>query len=393
MGCGNITTSENESVQKSNPINDIDNNKTIPQDIKRQKSKEKMRQEMKEYQNLIKKKRKKLNENGEIEDTEESDDSRLLFAKGKNLGKKRKKLTQEEIENWKKQDQKEEAKRKGRKAHFSPMQKELPFKHRQPEGKYDKNSSKPFSIGYEDEIYKDVNYGKPIRLYDQTWLTYDVPVEPDIYNPKLQIPPGWRIPTLDDYKYLFKWVGNNEKIKVFLTHEKLLNMKTEYQYLTTDKVFPRENNGYSPKAWTYFCIGFNFYDEVEYPGIEPLVPKKPLKIVTIKKEKKENNNINNNDLNNNLEGEDYDDAILSGDEDDFMKKINKQLDKNKEDLQPVTEEYLIKRKRLFTPNFKDNTITKELNRDEESEMKQSKKKYIEENEESKNSEMTMRMKN
>ena len=387
MGCGNITTSENESVQKSNPINDIDNNKTIPQDIKRQKSKEKMRQEMKEYQNLIKKKRKKLNENGEIEDTEESDDSRLLFAKGKNLGKKRKKLTQEEIENWKKQDQKEEAKRNGRKAHFSPMQKELPFKHRQPEGKYDKNSSKPFSIGYEDEIYKDVNYGKPIRLYDQTWLTYDVPVEPDIYNPKLQIPPGWRIPTLDDYKYLFKWVGNNEKIKVFLTHEKLLNMKTEYQYLTTDKVFPRENNGYSPKAWTYFCIGFNFYDEVEYPGIEPLVPKKPLKIVTIKKEKKENNNINDNNLNNNLEGEDYDDAILSGDEDDFMKKINKQLDKNKEDLQPVTEEYLIKRKRLFTPNFKDNTITKELNRDEESEMKQSKKKYIEENEESKNSEM------
>ena len=101
MGCGNITTSENGSVQKSNPINDIDNNKTIPQDIKRQKSKEKMRQEMKEYQNLIKKKRKKLNENGEIEDTEESDDSRLLFAKGKNLGKKRKKLTQEEIENWK----------------------------------------------------------------------------------------------------------------------------------------------------------------------------------------------------------------------------------------------------------------------------------------------------
>ena len=388
MGCGNITTSENESVQKSNPINDIDNNKTIPQDIKRQKSKEKMRQEMKEYQNLIKKKRKKLNENGEIEDTEESDDSRLLFAKGKNLGKKRKKLTQEEIENWKKQDQKEEAKRKGRKAHFSPMQKELPFKHRQPEGKYDKNSSKPFSIGYEDEIYKDVNYGKPIRLYDQTWLTYDVPVEPDIYNPKLQIPPGWRIPTLDDYKYLFKWVGNNEKIKVFLTHEKLLNMKTEYQYLTTDKVFPRENNGYSPKAWTYFCIGFNFYDEVEYPGIEPLIPKKPLKIVTIKKENKENNNINDNNLNNNLENEDYDDAILSGDEDDFMKKINKQLDKNKEDLQPVTEEYLIKRKRLFTPNFKDNTITKELNRDEESEMKQSKKKYIEENEESKNSEMT-----
>ena len=283
---------------------------------------------MKEYQKIIKKKRKNLKENGEIEETEESEDSRLLYAKGKDLGKKRKKLTQEEIEDWLKQDHREEEKRKGRKSPFSPMQKELPFKHKEPEGKYDKNSSKPFSIGYEDEIYRDVNYGKPIRLYDQTWLAYDVPVEPGVYCPKLQIPPGWRIPTLDDYKYLFKWVGNNEKIKVFLTHERLLNMKTEYQYITTDKVFPRENNGYSPKAWSYFCIGFNFYDEVEYPGIEPLVPKKKLKIMKIKKEEKKNNNINNNlnqdelnnnDNNNNLENEEYDDAILSGEEDDFMK--------------------------------------------------------------------------
>ena len=48
------------------------------------------------------------------------------------------------------------------------------------------------------------------------------------------------------------------------------------------KVFPDEINGYSPKAWSYFCIGFNFYDEVEYPGIEPLIPKKPLKIISLK---------------------------------------------------------------------------------------------------------------
>ena len=205
MGCGNIAPTESETSKKqnlknNNNINNINNtnNKSISQDIKRKKSKERMRQEMKEYQKIIKKKRKNLNENGEPEETEESEDSRLLFAKGKDLGKKRKKLTPEEIEDWIKQDQKEENKRKGRKAHFSPMQKEVPFRHKEPEGKYDKNSSKPFSIGYEDEIYRDINYGKPIRLYDQTWLSYDVPVEPGVYSPKLQIPPGWRIPTLDD---------------------------------------------------------------------------------------------------------------------------------------------------------------------------------------------------
>ena len=343
MGCGNVTTSDPENIEQKSSLKKILNQPYPAQSEKRQRAKDKMRQEMKEYQKLIKRKRKNLNQNGEVEDTDESDDSRLIYAKGKNFGKKRKKLTQEEIEDWMKQDQKEKMKRKGRKAHFSPMQKEVPFKHREPEGKFDKNSSRPFSLGFEDEIYKDINYGKPIRLYDQTWLTFDVPVEPDVYNPKMQIPPGWRIPTLDDYKHLFKWVGNNEKIKVFLTHEKLLNMKTDYQYITTDKVFPRENNGYSPKAWSYFCIGFNFYDEVEYPGIEPLVPKKALKIVQVKKDKKEENkDINDNleNLNIDKEKEGYDDAILSGDEDDFMKKMNKQLNKNKEDFQPIDENYI-----------------------------------------------------
>ena len=70
-----------------------------------------------------------------------------------------------------------------------------------------------------------------------------------------------------------------------------------------------------------------------------------------------------------------------------MKKINKQLDKNKEDFQPVTEDYILKRKKLFTPNFKDNSIAKELNRDDESEKTQRKRTFKEE-EESKNSEIT-----
>ena len=389
MGCGNITVAEPDGIKTKKSLTKILNQPNPSQNIKRQKAKDKMRQEMKEYQNIIKKKRKNLNQNGEIEDTDESEDSRLIYAKGKNFGKKRKKLTQEEIEDWMKQDEKEKNKRKGRKAHFSPMQKELPFKHREPEGKYDKHSSRPYSLGYEDEIYKDINYGKPIRLYDQTWLTYDVPVEPDVYNPKMQIPPGWRIPTLDDYKHLFKWIGNNEKIKVLLTHEKLLNMKTEFQYITTDKVFPRENNGYSPKAWSYFCIGFNFYDEVEYPGIEPLVPKKALKIVQVKRDKKEDNkNINDNEENMNTNKEEYDDAILSGEEDDFMKKMNKQLNKNKEDFQPVDENYIRKKTRLYTYFLKDNEIIKDLNREDETSQIQKKKKYLEdEEEESKNSEM------
>ena len=391
MGCGNVTTLDPENIEQKSSLKKILNQPYPAQFEKRQRAKDKMRQEMKEYQKLIKRKRKNLNQNGEVEDTDESDDSRLIYAKGKNFGKKRKKLTQEEIEDWMKQDQKEKMKRKGRKAHFSPMQKEVPFKHREPEGKFDKNSSRPFSLGFEDEIYKDINYGKPIRLYDQTWLTFDVPVEPDVYNPKMQIPPGWRIPTLDDYKHLFKWVGNNEKIKVFLTHEKLLNMKTDYQYITTDKVFPRENNGYSPKAWSYFCIGFNFYDEVEYPGIEPLVPKKALKIVQVKKDKKEENkDVNDNleNLNIDKEKEGYDDAILSGDEDDFMKKMNKQLNKNKEDFQPIDENYIRKKRHLYTFFTKDNEIIKDLNREDEISQTQKRKKFNgDEDEESKNSDM------
>ena len=334
MGCGNVNTLENEnhrnllSEQNSNLNKSQDKNlydKNNPKNItsqknnpKKRKLKEKMKQEMKEYQRLIKRKRRFLNKNGEYEDSSYSDDSRLNYAKGKNLGKKRKKLTPDEIEDGIKQDEKEEEKRKGRKAYFSPMQKEVPFKHRQSEGPYDQSSSKPFSLGYENEIFKDINYGKPIKLYNQTWLTYDAPVEPNIYGPRVQIPPGWRIPTIDDYKKLFQFVGNNEKIKVFLTHEKLLNMKKEFQYITSDKVFPDDNNGYNSKAWTFFCIGFNFYDEVEYPGMEKIEPpNKTKKVIKIKKD-----NIINTNTNENKKKEEYDDAIIFDEEDDLIKKIN-----------------------------------------------------------------------
>ena len=81
----------------------------------------------------------------------------------------------------------------------------------------------------------------------------------------------------------------------------------------------------------FFCIGFNFYDKVEYPGIEPLVnPNKQKKIINIQND---NNNIINTNtkklsLNeDNKEDDEYDDAILSGDEDEFIKQMNKQLNK------------------------------------------------------------------
>ena len=406
MGCGNVSTSEKDKEKNNLSESNINlkdenkdkdkksNSKTNIKDIvktknsdKRKKAKEKMIKEMKEYQNIIKRKRKNLNKNGEYDDSSVSEDSRLKYAKGKNLGKKRKKLTLEEIEDGMKQDQKEEEKRKGRKAYFSPMQKEVPFKHRESEGAYDPNISKPYSLGFENEIYKDIDYGKPIRFYNQTWLTYDAPVEPNIYGPRVMIPPGWRIPTLKDYKNLFQYVGNNEKLKIFLTHERLMNMKTEYLYITSDKVFPAENNGYNSKAWTYFCIGFKFYDEVEYPGIEPLVPpNEDMKIINIKKDE---DNINTNiDKSINENKEEYEDAIVSEDDDDFIKKMNKQLIKNKEDYGPLTSDDIRKKKRLFTPNFKDNFAFKELNKEEKTK-KNYRKKYNndEDNEEEKNNEL------
>ena len=363
---------KNDNKKSDSKKNDFKKNKVLSEKEQmalekrkqdRNKKKEKMLKEMKEYQKLIKRKRRFLNKNGEYEESEDSD-SRLQYAKGKNLGKKRKKLTPEEIEDGIMQDKKEEDKRKGRKAYFSPMQKEVPFKHKESEGPYDPNTSKPYSLGYEDEIYRDINYGKPIKLYNQTWLTYDAPIEADMYGPRVMIPPGWRIPTLKDYKNLFKFIdNNNEKLKIFLTHEKLFNMKTEYLYITSDKVFPEDYNGYNSKAWAYFCIGFNFYDEIEYPGIEPLIPpNKPKKIINII-----GNDNNNNIINSNIKekisenNEPFEDAIVSDDDDDFIKKMKKQLKQNKEDYGPLVEDDIRKKNRLYTPNFKDNSIYNELN--------------------------------
>ena len=122
------------------------------------------------------------------------------------MGKKNYNLTEKDKEEILKQDLKEVAKREKRLANFLPLKKELEFDHKPEEEDIDINL-KPFSIGYEEEIYSGLNYGKPIRLFNQIWLTVDLPVEPDLYNPRVQIPPGWRIPTLEDYQELFNWCG------------------------------------------------------------------------------------------------------------------------------------------------------------------------------------------
>jgi predicted ATPase len=43
-----------------------------------------------------------------------------------------------------------------------------------------------------DEIYDEVNYGKPIRVANQVWLPYDFKVMPDTQSPKLYFcPSSW----------------------------------------------------------------------------------------------------------------------------------------------------------------------------------------------------------
>ena len=41
----------------------------------------------------------------------------------------------------------------------------------------DENENKPFKLGNEDEKYKGINYRKPIQLFNQTWLTFNLPVK------------------------------------------------------------------------------------------------------------------------------------------------------------------------------------------------------------------------
>ena len=173
------------------------------------------------------------------------------------------------------QNQREIEKRKKRIKKMSSLQSEISFDHKEPEPEFDLNKYKngeinfedeneenrPFKLGYEDEKYNGINYGKPIQIFNQTWLTLDVPVEPDVVRPKVEIPPGWRIPTLKDYEALIEMAGTKEKAHVLLTHKNLLNMNKDFQYVTSDKVFENEFNGYNKKSWIYYCVAFQQFDD------------------------------------------------------------------------------------------------------------------------------------
>jgi hypothetical protein len=99
--------------------------------------------------------------------------------------------------------------------------------------------------GYEDEIYNDINYGKPIKIGKQTWLTYDFGVLADENNPKVNCPTGWRIPYVTDYLEMFKYLG--KKAFKVTTNKAKLNMKTNRVYLTRSKSDP----------WVFQCVDYS----------------------------------------------------------------------------------------------------------------------------------------
>ena len=237
------------SSQKSHPLS-IDSSQYIPRKYNKKIPKEDQDNDFKKYQNEIKKKR-------HDSDSNSSSDSELRKNKRK-LG-----LYHSIIDAEISQEEKEERKRKYRMQYIPPLQKEVPFRHREKEEIYNPNDidSKPFKLGYEDEIYNGKNYGIPIQIYNQTWLTYDFPVEPDVKNPRVEIPLGWRIPYKKDYEELINFAESNERAKIVLTHEKLLNMNEDFIYITSDKVYSNEFDGYKNDAWKFYCIGFDISDE------------------------------------------------------------------------------------------------------------------------------------
>ena len=173
MGCTTTNTINNNKPSNLNPNSKLSQYKKFQESKnapKKQtkKDREKMNKEMKEYQKLIKRNRKDLNENGQYMDSESSEDARLLNAKNlKKIKKKRQKLTPSEIEDGINQDLKEEEKRKNRHAFFSKQKKEIPFNHHLSEEKYDPHVTKNYCIGYEEieEIDNQTNIKGKRRTY------------------------------------------------------------------------------------------------------------------------------------------------------------------------------------------------------------------------------------
>ena len=342
MGCAMTQTTPDNTPRRSKPIKGRPNYNQDPR-------------EFQNYQRRIRKDRNDKGSNNNNDDYDSEDDEidaarRRINQNTQNRRKGKKNINNlrtEDMEEDLLQDFREMKKRKNRKQKISQLQKEVPFKHREKEEPYDPRVSKPFKIGYEEEIYNGINYGVPIQLYNQTWLTIDCKVDPDTHKPQVEIPPGWRIPTLDDYKTLIKWAGSNEKAKILMTHPRLLKMDPSLQYITSTKAYPSENNGYNNKAWMFYCIAFDREDDAEGDqeqlgngGIAMNETEVGFSESDRKRERKKKKN-----------NKDKEDTVISeGDEtidygnSEFVYQMKKQLKENKEIYQPVDMKTENKRK-------------------------------------------------
>ena len=260
MGCGHAKlSSENDSKTDENKKSSEESKNKSSKDSKKKSSDSKSKKKKKTSDKKSKTSSSKK-EDVQYEKTNPDEENKLKNSTRikKKLGKKSYTETEEDKENELRQDLKEAAKREKRIKKFPPQQKELEFDH-VPDDDYDP-IKKPFELGYEEEIHKGINFGKPVRIFNQIWLSVDLPVEPDLYYPRVEIPTGWRIPNIEDYQELIKNCGDNDKAEIVLTHKLLLNMNKKYQYITLNKVYENIKDGYDPKAWMYNCIGFDFVD-------------------------------------------------------------------------------------------------------------------------------------
>jgi uncharacterized protein (TIGR02145 family) len=112
------------------------------------------------------------------------------------------------------------------------------------------------NCGFEDEIYDGINYGRPFKIQNQTWLSYEFEVTPDMICPKVKCPVGWRIPTVSDYITLFTNISHkNEEIYEFLISDGF-KMKKDKLYVTCTKMFKNCVVGNLDESWIFKCIGF-----------------------------------------------------------------------------------------------------------------------------------------
>ena len=288
MGCGSVNTNNSgkPEEEEDEEEEEEEESKETKKSRKSQKKKSSSKGSKKKKKKNSKSTSKKSSKNTKKE-KKSSASEKYEIKVGKKMGKKDYRLNEQDKEDILKQDLKEAQKRQSRFVKFNKPKKEVEFNH-QPEKEENNILDQPYSLGYEDEIHNGLNYGKPIRLFNQIWLTVDLPVEPDVYTPQVQIPPGWRLPSIRDYQELFNFCGNEKNSKIILTHKKLLNMNKLFQYITTNKVHEDYFDGHYKNAWKFFCVAFDFEDEEEKKEKEK---KEGITDVKVKKKKIMNDTI------------------------------------------------------------------------------------------------------